>query len=72
MTNIPFEQGKADVVDYWADYWLLATVEGKFDYLLYSQTALMRMQISTDRGKSTRPYLFPHVTSNAVKKLPIA
>jgi hypothetical protein len=28
------------------------------------------MQISTDGGKTYNPYIFPHVTSNTVKKVP--
>lgn len=71
VTNIPFEQSKADVIDYWADYWLLANDANHeaFLYLLYNQTALMRMKISTDGGATEQPYVFPHVTCNAVKKV---
>ena len=75
VTNIPFEQHRSRVTDYWADYWLLSTdpnakESGQFEYLLYSQTVVMRMEISTDGGKTTRPYVFPHITSNVVQKVP--
>lgn len=87
VTNVPFEQRKANVTQYWADYWLLSRDEYRdmdqihekphvrrrrmtFDYLLYTQTALMEMQISIDGGATYKTYTFPHVTSNAVKKVP--
>ena len=75
VTNVPFEERLSEVTEYWADYWLLskdprARESGKFDYLLYNQTVLMRMQISTDGGDTYRTYLFPHITSNVVKKVP--
>lgn len=74
VTNIPFEQRKSRVIEYWADYWLLSKDENaedtmNFEYLAYTQTILMEMQISTDEGKTYRPYIFPHVTSNTVKKV---
>ncbi len=74
VTNIPFEERKSDVTEYWADYWLLskdrnAKRSGKFDYLLYNQTVLMEMEISTDGGKTYKKYVFPHITSNVVKKV---
>lgn len=31
---------------------------------------LLRLQLSTDGGKSAREYVFPHVTSNTVKRVP--
>jgi len=75
VTNIPFEQRKSRVTEYWADYWLLSTdpnakESGQFEYLLYTQTILMRMDISTDGGKTYQTYVFPHITSNTVKKVP--
>lgn len=75
VTNIPFEDRKSKVTEYWADYWLLskgadAKETGKFDYLLYNQTVLMEMEVSTDKGKTYRRYTFPHITSNVVKKVP--
>ena len=42
----------------------------KFDYLAYSQTILMEMDISLDGGKTFKRYVFPHVTTNTVKKVP--
>jgi hypothetical protein len=79
VTNIPFEERKSEVTEYWADYWLLSKdprarkskrYARKFDYLLYNQTILMKMPISTDGGKTFEHYVFPHVTSNVVKKVP--
>lgn len=71
VTNIPFEQRKAEVVDYWADYWLVSNDANhqKFKYLLYNQTALMRMTISADGGDTEQIYVFPHVTCNAIQKV---
>ena len=75
VTNIPFEERKSKVTEYWADYWLLskdpdAKKTGNFDYLLYNQTVLMEMEVSIDKGKTYRRYAFPHITSNVVKKVP--
>jgi hypothetical protein len=75
VTNIPFENRKSRVTEYWADYWLLSTDTKihdyrKFDYLAYSQTILMEMDISLDGGKTYERYVFPHVTTNTVKKVP--
>lgn len=77
VTNIPFENKKSKVTEYWADYWLLSTDkkykcywEAKdFDYLAYSQTILMEMDISLNDGKTYDRYVFPHVTTNTVKKV---
>jgi hypothetical protein len=75
VINIPFENRKSKVTEYWADYWLLsddadAKSSMKFDYLAYTQTILMEMDISLDGGKSYNRYVFPHITSNTVKKVP--
>ncbi|MGE5336024.1 MAG: hypothetical protein ACM3JL_01210 [Nitrososphaerota archaeon] len=75
VTNIPFEERKSKVTEYWADYWLLSQDETadesrRFDYLLYNQTALMEMECSTDGGETYRRFVFPHITSNVVKKVP--
>lgn len=74
VTNIPFEERKSKVIDYWADYWLLskdanAAHTMNFEYLAYTQTILMEMQISTDEGMTYKPYIFPHITCNTVKKV---
>ncbi len=71
VTNIPFEERKSKVTDYWADYWLLSDdpKAKRFDYLLYNQTVLMEMEVSTDDGDSYKKYVFPHITSNVVKKV---
>ncbi|HTZ62864.1 MAG TPA: heme-binding protein [Solirubrobacteraceae bacterium] len=75
VTNIPFEEQKSKVTAYWADYWLVSQDPNaretlQFDYLLYSQTVLMEMEVSTDKGAPYKKYIFPHITSNVVKKLP--
>lgn len=81
VTNIPFEERKSKVTEYWADYWLLSTDAGaakgrggkrrpRFDYLLYNQTVLMEMDVSDDGGETYTRYVFPHITSNVVKKVP--
>lgn len=74
VSNIPFEDRKSKVTEYWADYWLLSTdppgkKSAKFDYLLYNQTVLMEMEVSEDGGKTFTRYVFPHITSNVVKKV---
>lgn len=71
VTNIPFEERKSKVTEYWADYWLMSTDKEykKFDYLAYSQTILMEMDISLNDGKTYDRYVFPHVTTNTVKKV---
>ena len=61
VTNIPFEDKKAKVTAYHADYWLIDNGSG-YTYLLYTQT--MDMQITI--GGIT--YSFPHVTSNALTR----
>jgi len=70
VTNIPFEERLSDVEEYWADYWLLAKKPGKFEYLAYNQTVLMRMRVSFDEGETYESYVFPHITSSVVRKLP--
>jgi hypothetical protein len=75
VTNIPFEQRRSRVTEYWADYWLLskdrnAKETRRFDYLLYTQTILLKILISADGDRTEQEYVFPHVTSNTVKKVP--
>ncbi len=63
VTNIPFEQRRAKVTEYRAEYWLLSTNGGKtFDYLAYNQLIEMQIPILGE------PYVFPHVTANTVKR----
>ncbi|MCL2583083.1 MAG: heme-binding protein [Streptosporangiales bacterium] len=74
VTNIPFEQRRSDVTEYSADYWLLskdpnAKNSRNFEYLMYTQVILLKIRVSTDGGKTTSEYTFPHITSNTVKKL---
>lgn len=69
VTNVPFEDRKSKVTEYWADYWLLAKEGEGFNYLAYSQTILMEMNVSLDNGQTFRRYTFPHVTTNVVKKV---
>jgi hypothetical protein len=76
VTNIPFEERKSKVTAYWADYWLLSKDDPyskgdpHFDYLAYTQTVLMEMDISLNGSLDFERYVFPHVTSNTVKKVP--
>lgn len=75
VTNIPFEQRRSEVTEYTADYWLLskdrnAKESRRFDYLMYTQSILLKILISTDGGKTNAEYTFPHITSNTVKKVP--
>ena len=82
VTNIPFEERKSKVTEYWADYWLLQSKETcddkeyAFDYLAYTQTILMEMEIfvgppggSLHDPNNFRKYVFPHVTSNTVRRI---
>lgn len=70
VTNIPFEDRKSKVTGYSAEYWLLSTDGGKnFNYFAYSQTILMEMEIYILGLNEYRRYVFPHLTSNTVKKL---
>ena len=65
VTNIPFEQRKANVSTYFADYWLLSTDGGSsYNYLSYSQTILMQLSIHGKTG-----YTFPHITCNTLTKV---
>lgn len=62
VTNIPFEQRRANAESYKAEYWLLSTDGAKtFEYLAYNQSIGLVMPL---RGE---PYTFPHVTANVVK-----
>ena len=83
VTNIPFEERKSKVLHYWADYWMLSQDdfdqdEKVFNYLAYSQTMLMEMEIffgdyhvpkQVADPANYRRYIFPHVTTNTVKKV---
>ncbi|WP_338466469.1 hypothetical protein RXV95_13035 [Novosphingobium sp. ZN18A2] len=72
VTNVPFEQRKSEVTAYWADYWLLSHDADSFDYLAYSQTIIMEMDLLVkDRNgdESFQRFVFPHVTTNIVKKV---
>lgn len=73
VTNVPFEQRKSEVTAYWADYWLLSHDSHSFDYLAYTQTIIMEMELLVeDRNgdKDFKRFVFPHVTTNIVKKVP--
>ena len=73
VTNIPFEQRRARVTEYHADYWLLHAAgdekDGKdvYRYLSYTQTILMEMKIGP--AYDERQFIFPHVTCNTVTKM---
>jgi hypothetical protein len=72
VTNVPFEERKSKVTAYWADYWLLSQDEKTFDYLAYTQTIIMEMEVlieDINGDKVFRRFVFPHVTSNTVKKV---
>lgn len=63
VTNIPFEEQKANVVDYNANYWLQSFgQENDFTQLAYNQTIYMDIPIN---GKIVK---FPHVTCNTLTK----
>lgn len=68
VTNIPFEERRANVSGYHADYWLLSnstspvTHKPLFNYLAYTQTMFMDMFVHGHR------YTFPHVTCNVVRR----
>jgi hypothetical protein len=68
VTNVPFEDRKSRVTEYWADYWLMES-DCEFNYLAYTQTILMEMDMSLDNGNTFQRYIFPHVTTNVVKKV---
>lgn len=73
VTNVPFEDRKSKVTAYWADYWLLSHDSTAFDYLAYSQTIIMEMNLlvtARNGDPEVRRYVFPHVTTNIVKKVP--
>lgn len=67
--NIPFEQRRARVSAYSADYWLLSTDarspdEASYPYLAYSQVITLDILIGNE------VYAFPHVTTNLVTRQP--
>ncbi len=65
VTNIPFEQRRADVTAYKAEYWLLSKNGGKhYDYLAYNQVIDMTIPLKGEE------YIFPHVTANTVRRVP--
>lgn len=64
VTNIPFEQKRANVASYEAHYWLMSTDGGKtFDYLAYNQIINLTIPLMGE------PYTFPHITANTVKRV---
>lgn len=67
VTNIPFEQSKAKVIEYSANYWLQAlTADGPFTQLSYNQT--IQMDIPIKVNGETKTVSFPHVTCNTLTK----
>ncbi len=64
VTNIPFEERMASASDYEAQYWLFSTDKGseQFDYMAYFQNITLRLRIEEI------DVLFPHVTSNVIKR----
>ncbi len=74
VTNIPFEDRKSKVTEYWADYWLLST-DPKFDpehpekndnvqydYLVYNQVILMEMDVYIGDLKKKSPSPMPTIS----------
>jgi hypothetical protein len=62
VTNIPFEERRANVTCHSTECWLLSTNGGKsYDYLSYIQIIIMQIPLIG------QPYNFPHVTANTVK-----
>lgn len=73
VTNVPFEQRRSRVTAYWADYWMLSKNSDSFEYLAYSQTIIMEMNLwvtDINGDKKSERFVFPHVTTNVVKKVP--
>lgn len=67
VTNIPFEQKKANVLNYSANYWLQAFSNGgEFTQLAYNQTILMNIPIMING--SVKLIKFPHITCNTLTK----
>ncbi len=65
VTNIPFEQRRARVTAYSAEYWLLSTDGGNsFGYFSYAQNIVLQITIAG------QIYEFPHITSNTVARVP--
>lgn len=65
ISNIAFEAKFANVVRYFATYWLEAfNGSSTYDQLQYSQTILMAFPVA---GAGT--VVFPHVTTNTLRKL---
>lgn len=62
VTNIPFEQRKANVSEYTASYWLLSTINENNKYLIYTQNITLQMTINGTL------YNFPHTTCNALTR----
>lgn len=64
VTNIPFEDRRARVTDYSAEYWLLSTDGGvTFNYLAYTQNISIALTI---KGVV---YNFPHITANTLTRV---
>lgn len=64
VTNIPFEDRRASVTAYSAEYWLLSTDGGNtYNYLSYTQTITIALTIGGVK------YEFPHITANTLTKV---
>ena len=63
-SNIPFEERMASASDYEAQYWIFSTDKGckHFDYIAYFQNITLKIRIGDV------DVLFPHVTSNVIKR----
>jgi hypothetical protein len=63
VANIPFEQRKAALAGYSAEYWLLSYDGGtNYDLLAYTQRMLLDIPIGGTR------YTFPHPTANVLSR----
>ncbi|HEX6352894.1 heme-binding protein [Actinophytocola sp.] len=63
VVNIPFEQRKAALAGYNAEYWLLSFDGGQnYDILAYTQRILLDIVVGENR------YTFPHPTSNVLTR----
>lgn len=69
VTNISYEQQKADVTRYYATYWLEDTGSGDFSQLQYSQTILLRIPIVLPGASEPTDIVFPHITTNTLTKV---
>ncbi|MEJ2408188.1 MAG: heme-binding protein [Novosphingobium sp.] len=66
--NISYEQARAEVVEYYATYWLEDTGAGTFDQLQYSQTMLLKIPVTPAGASGPITVVFPHITTNTLTR----